>query len=179
MLNVATQARDRTEDAVRSLLLSRVADAHRLANWILHDSVAAEDAVQEAALLAWDRRRTLRSEATVAAWFDRILVNVCRQELRRRARRPAVAEIDPDRALAGEGPPDRLAERDELTRAIRTLEPDEQLLLALRFGRDLTVPQIAAETGIREGTVKSRLHSALEHLRAALESERRAEEALR
>jgi DNA-directed RNA polymerase specialized sigma24 family protein len=53
--------------------------------------------------------------------------------------------------------------------------PDEQLLLALRFGRDLTVPAIAAATRMREGTVKSRLHSALEHLRAALEAERRAE----
>jgi DNA-directed RNA polymerase specialized sigma24 family protein len=46
----------------------------------------------------------------------------------------------------------------------------------MRYGRDLTVPQIAAHTGIREGTVKSRLHNAQEHLRAAFEAERRAEE---
>jgi RNA polymerase sigma-70 factor (ECF subfamily) len=51
--------------------------------------------------------------------------------------------------------------------------------VALRFGRDLTIPQIAAETGLAEGTVKSRLHYALEHLRGALEAERRAEEAFR
>ena len=43
----------------------------------------------------------------------------------------------------------------------------------------MTVPAIAAATGIREGTVKSRLHSALEHLRAAIEAERRLEESAR
>jgi DNA-directed RNA polymerase specialized sigma24 family protein len=56
------------------------------------------------------------------------------------------------------------------------LTADQQVVLGLRFGRDLTVPQIAAETGVPEGTVKSRLHHSLEHLRAALAAEHRAEE---
>ena len=166
MLDMTIEAGAQTDHDVRALLLARLPDAHKLANWILHDPVAAEDAVQEAALLAWDRRRSLRD-----AWFDRILVNVCRGELRRRSRRPAITEIEP----TTDGTHGSLADRDELTRAIRRLVPDEQLLLALRFGRDLTVPAIAAATRMREGTVKSRLHSALEHLRAALEAERRAE----
>jgi DNA-directed RNA polymerase specialized sigma24 family protein len=38
------------------------------------------------------------------------------------------------------------------------------------------VPQIAAYTGLAEGTVKSRLHHSLEHVRSALAAERRAEE---
>jgi RNA polymerase sigma-70 factor (ECF subfamily) len=175
MLIVTADAGTRTDDTVRALLIARAEGAQRLANWILHDPLAAEDAVQEAALLAWDRRRSLRDLETVEAWFNRILVNVCRQELRRRGRRPAVTEIEP----SVNGDHDRLHDRDELTRAIRTLMPDEQILVALRFGRDLTVPQIAAETGMAEGTVKSRLHYALEHLRAALEAERRAEETFR
>ena len=79
---------------------------------------------------------------------------------------------------SADGDHDRLAERDELTRAIRRLVPDEQLLLALRYGLDLSVPQVADAAGMREGTVKSRLHSALEHMRAALDAERRAEESL-
>ena len=60
--------------------------------------------------------------------------------------------------------------------ALARLTPDEQVVVAMRFGRDLTVPQIAAQTGLREGTVKSRLHNAQEHLRAAFDAERRAEE---
>jgi DNA-directed RNA polymerase specialized sigma24 family protein len=44
------------------------------ANWILHDPAAAEDAVQEAALMAWDRRHSLRDLGTFNAWFNKILV---------------------------------------------------------------------------------------------------------
>jgi RNA polymerase sigma-70 factor (ECF subfamily) len=175
MLDVAVDVRTRADDTVRSLLISRAGEAHRLANWILHDPAAAEDAVQEAALLAWDRRRSLRNTDTFDAWFNKILVNACRQELRRRGRRPVVTEVEP-MADGGQG---RLAVRDELTRAILALTADEQIVVALRFGRDLTVPQMAAATGVAEGTIKSRLHYSLEHLRAALEAERRAEETLR
>ena len=174
MLDVAIEVGAGSDDELRSVLLARLPDAHRLANWILHDPIAAEDAVQEAALLAWDRRGSLRDSRSGEAWFNRILVNVCRGELRRRARKPVVRDLEP----AGSGMHGSVADRDELTQAIRRLDPDEQLLLALRFGRDLTVPSIATETGIREGTVKSRLHDALEHLRAALEAERRAERRL-
>jgi RNA polymerase sigma-70 factor (ECF subfamily) len=69
-----------------------------------------------------------------------------------------------------------LADRDDLDRAIGRLKEDEQIVLGLRFGRDMTIPQIATQLGLPEGTVKSRLHYALEHVRAALEAERRAEE---
>ena len=66
--------------------------------------------------------------------------------------------------------------RDEIDRSVARLTPDEQVVLGLRFGRDLTIPQIAAQMGLPEGTVKSRLHHALEHVRVALAAERRAEE---
>jgi RNA polymerase sigma-70 factor, ECF subfamily len=174
MLDMAIEVGAGSDDEIRAVLLARLPDAHRLASWILHDPVAAEDAVQDAALLAWDRRSSLRDPESGDAWFNRILVNVCRGELRRRARRPQIRDIAPV-ADGGHG----LADRDELTRAICRLAPDEQLLLGLRFGRDMTVPAIASATGIRAGTVKSRLHSALEHLRAAIEAERRREESAR
>jgi len=41
----------------------------------------------------------------------------------------------------------------------------------LRFYADLTVEQVAARTGVGAGTVKSRLHYALRHLRAAVDAE--------
>jgi RNA polymerase sigma-70 factor (ECF subfamily) len=174
MLDVAVDSRTQIDLAVRAMLVDAAPKAHRLAAWILHDPAAAEDAVQEAALLAWHNRGDLRDPDSADGWFTRILVNVCRAELRRRAR-PRVVEAE---AFA-DGGADRLSQRDELSRSICTLTADEQTILALRFGRDLTVPQIAAAMGLREGTVKSRLHTALEHMRAALEAERRIEEALR
>jgi len=136
--------------------------------------VAAEDAVQEAALRAWAGRRELQDASRAEAWFARIVVNVCRAELGRRSKRPRSVDIEPS------GDPDHSTDdRDEVARALARLRADEQVVLALRFGRDLTVPQIAAQTGLREGTVKSRLHNAQEHLRAAFAAERRAEEVSR
>jgi RNA polymerase sigma-70 factor (ECF subfamily) len=171
MMAVGIRVAGSTEAAVRELLLSRLDPAYRLATCILRDRDAAEDAVQEAALRAWSMQRGLRDPARVDAWFSRIVVNVCRAELGRRKRRPVAGIFEPS-----EGPGDSTAIRDEVGRALARLTPDEQVVVAMRYGRDLTVPQIAAHIGLREGTVKSRLHNAQEHLRAALEAEDRAEE---
>lgn len=174
MLDEAAAAVTR-DDAVRRLLHTRLDGACRLATFILHDPLAAEDAVQEAALLAWDRRRTLRNSQSADGWFTRILVNVCRDELRRRARRPRVIVLEP----AAGGGPVRPAAQGDLAGALARLTPDEQGLVALRFGRELTIPEISEVLRIPEGTVKSRLHAALQHLRAAVDAERRAEEVTR
>jgi RNA polymerase sigma-70 factor (ECF subfamily) len=160
------------DDAVARLLLARAAEAHRLAAWILRDPVGAEDVVQEAALVAWSRRASLRNASSAEAWFNRIVVNACRDELRRRARRRRLPQLEP----TADAPSDDFAVRDEIDRSVARLTPDEQVVLGLRFGRDLTIPQIAAQMGLPEGTVKSRLHHALEHVRVALAAERRAEE---
>ena len=170
----------REDDRVAELLLAGVPEAHRLASWILRDPVGAEDAVQEALLRAWNRRRTMRFElGEPHRWFMRIVVNVCRDELRRR-RRQRVTAVEPVRTVEPVAQPAEpawaSADHDDLDRAIGALKEDEQVVLGLRFGRDLTIPQIAAQTGLPEGTVKSRLHYALEHVRAALDAERRAEE---
>lgn len=171
MTFVGIEVAGSAEDAIRELLLGRLAGAYRLATCILRDPVAAEDAVQDAALRAWRMRGGLRDPERVEAWFARIVVNVCRAELDRQGRRPRIRELDP--VVSADGGTEQ---RDEVGRALARLTPDEQIVVALRFGRDLTIPEIAVQTGIREGTVKSRLHGAQVHLRAALEAERRAEE---
>ncbi len=162
-----------SDDDIADLLVSRTPEAHRLAAWILRDPLAAEDAVQEAALAAWHGRKKLRHADNPAGWFTTIVVNVCRDELRRRSRRQSLRA--PVETMVVESS-DRLAIREEIGRAIARLTADEQLVIGLRFGRDLTVPQIAAQTGLAEGTVKSRLHHSLEYLRSALAAERRVEE---
>jgi RNA polymerase sigma-70 factor (ECF subfamily) len=161
-----------SDNEITDLLVAGAPEAHRLASWLLRDQLAAEDAVQEAALAAWKSRARLRNADNPSGWFNTIVVNVCRDELRRRARQrelpPTARAIDP--------PHDRLAVREEIGRAIGRLTPDEQVVVGLRFGRDLSGPQIAELLRVPEGTVKSRLHHSLEHLRAALAAERRLEE---
>src|SRR3954464_7187060 len=84
----------RTADERFAALTRRHVDAaFRLAWAILGDPSEAEDAAQEAFTAAWRKRDTLRDPASFEAWFQRILVNACRQRMRER-RRGAVRAID-------------------------------------------------------------------------------------
>ena len=56
-------------------------------------------------------------------------------------------------------------------RQIRTLPPEQQEVLLLRFGQELTLGQIAQITGTPLRTVQSRLRAALKHLKARIEKE--------
>ncbi len=76
-----------------------------------------------------------------------------------------------DRSTAGPDLADDLGRRDALARAIRSLTHDQREVIVLRFYLDLTVDQIAARTGARAGTVKSRLHYALQALHAAIDAD--------
>jgi RNA polymerase sigma-70 factor (ECF subfamily) len=52
---------------------------------------------------------------------------------------------------------------------VRTLPPDQQLVVALRFWRDLPLEEIAERLDLPLGTVKSRLHYAMRALRKELD----------
>ncbi len=55
--------------------------AYRLAGLLLGDEHEAQDATQDALVRAWQSVGSLRDPAGFQAWFDRILVNVCRDRL--------------------------------------------------------------------------------------------------
>ena len=63
-------------------------------------------------------------------------------------------------------------DRDVLETALATLSADHQVVVALRFYRDLPINAIASRLGIPAGTVQSRLHHALKRLHAVLDAER-------
>lgn len=167
--------RDRVTDASEGFddLIERQLDrSFRLATVILGSAMEAEDAVADAALAAWRSRRRLREPDRFDAWFARILVNGCRDRLRVRGRRP-IAEMPSSEVAAastgfGVDFRDSVHQRDALSRAFESLEPDERIVLVLPFWQDLPIDGIANRLGIPSGTVKSRLHHATARLRAAL-----------
>jgi RNA polymerase sigma-70 factor (ECF subfamily) len=162
---------DARSEAFRRLADRHLDSAYRLASVILNDRVEAEDAVHDAAIAAWRAFDGLHDAGRFEAWFRRILVNGCRDRLRARARHRVV---DVGRELVESEHPvvrdasEATAARDALDRSLAGLDADHQVVVALRFGADLTVPAIAEVLGIPEGTVKSRLHHALGRLRAAM-----------
>ena len=75
---------DKTTD--RAAAFVRLADEHldaayRLARAILRDPSEAQDATHDALLQAWRKWSTLRDPSRFEPWFDRILVNLCRNRL--------------------------------------------------------------------------------------------------
>ena len=145
---------------------NRLERAYRLAGLVLRDPSEAEDAVHDAAVQAWLHWGELRDPERIDAWFDRILVNGCRARMRRRTTRPIVFADPPDSPCHDDFAV--VYERDVLHRALATLDADHRIVVVLRYVQDLAPAEIAARTGDREGTVKSRLHYALRELRAAL-----------
>ncbi len=83
-------SRSRTRPAFAAFAAARLDESYRLARRILGDDHEAQDATHDAFVAAWRNRRALRHPERVDAWFGRILVNACRERLRRGARRPTV-----------------------------------------------------------------------------------------
>jgi RNA polymerase sigma-70 factor (ECF subfamily) len=145
----------------------------RLAAVILADRDEAEDAVADASLRAWQHAGSLRDLDRFDAWFTRIVVNVCRDRLHERARRPNILASEPtatDDALGAS------VERAALRQALATLTPEHRAVVALHYLEGLGVEQIAAQLGERAGTVKSRLHYGIRELRAAYDAAARGPE---
>ncbi|MFN8622791.1 MAG: sigma-70 family RNA polymerase sigma factor [Chloroflexota bacterium] len=165
----AAAAPVRREDAFGAFVEAHLAEQYRLATVILGDATEAQDATHDAFEQAWRHWPDLRDPTRLEAWFGRILVNTCRDHLRRRKRHPVTELTDATAAaLPGADELRRPADRDEIGRAFAVLNPDQRLVVVLRFYADLTVDQIAERVDAPAGTVKSRLHHALAALNTAL-----------
>jgi RNA polymerase sigma-70 factor (ECF subfamily) len=154
---------------VGALVLGRLPEAYRLARAILLDDADAEDAVQQASFTAWQRQRSLRDPDRFEPWFERILVNQCRDQLRKRRR--SVPIVTPPPAFEpGAATTDPADEDPDLDAALATLDVDHRVVVVMRYWQDRTIDDIAARLGIPSGTVKSRLHHSLRTLRSRLEA---------
>ena len=163
-----------TRGALARLLERELDRSFSLARAILGDDREAEDAVQDACVAAWHGAASLRDPDRFGAWFGRILVNGCRDRLRRRHRQQVRAIALQAEWLGEAGGPDpaRMAtgsERD-LDGAFERLDPDHRIVVLLRYWQDLSLDEIADRLGLPLGTVKSRLHYALRSLRLDLEA---------
>ena len=137
----------------------------------LGDRVLAED------LLADTFERALRSRGrfdrrrgSEKSWLYSIALNL----LRDHKRRERVEERALDQATTGDPPAaldpslERVERRSELAHALVILNDDEREAVSLRFGADLTVPEIAKLLGEPLTTVEGRVYRALRKLRAEM-----------
>lgn len=151
-----------------------VVTAHRsaaigMARSILSDSHSAEDAAQEAFMVALERLSDLREPAAFAGWL-RTLVRSAALRAKRRRREVLLGEDLPDfgQDSSPAGALVRLEERSLVRAAIRELSPKAQAVIERFYLRGLSIQETAHELGVPPGTVKRRLFEARERLRPRL-----------
>jgi len=146
----------------------------RFAARLTNDGDAGRDVVQDAWLAILHGLRRLEEPARFRVWAYRIMRNKCADWTRRRStHRLAVLKLRCGATGQSEdGGQPSLDNADEVSRmrvALRGLPDDERAMLALHSLSGLSVLEIAAIFDLPAGTVKSRLYSARDRLRKAME----------
>ena len=155
---------------------------YRTARAILKDDSEAEDAVQEAFLLAHRGIAKFRQDAKLSTWLVRIVANAAMGRLRKNARRHRIIQLGDDvlqeqRSLHNDAPegPDEALSRADTRRLIETkidALPDLfRAVFVLRAVQELSVKETSEALGITEATVRSRFSRARSLLRQSLSKE--------
>ena len=131
----------------------------------------AEDAIQEAAMRAWQAWPTLRNRAAVRPWLPQITVNVCRQWRRglkgqQQAHLQSLPADDSQLLDLDPGTSDHTGALD--LQAVKLLPDELRSVVMSRFYAGLDATEIGSALGIPAGTVRSRLHRALTHMHERL-----------
>jgi len=158
-------------DAYRVLVERESRTVMALCSSILRDPDEASDVAQEAFLQAYRSLAGYRGDGTFGAWVGRIATRMAVQRVEAARRRPATADLRDDiRADDAQLDPERSFMNAEnataLRAAVERLPADQREVVTLRFFKEMPIEQIAAVTNAPIGTVKSRLHRALERLRS-------------
>lgn len=162
------------EEAFGSLMRSHYEPTFRLVHSIIRDEHAARDVCQEVWLTVWKNLAKFRGDAKLSTWVHSIASRRAIDHLRSRKRwltrfmpflpdtgeegvphtPEAVAESDPRQDY------DKAERAARFERALASLPPKHRGVIALREIQGLSYEEIAANLGIAQGTVMSRLYHA-------------------
>jgi RNA polymerase sigma-70 factor, ECF subfamily len=174
-----SRARQGDLAAYNELVIEHQSQVYNLCYRLLGQAQAAEDATQEAFVSAWRNISTLRGEA-FHPWLLRIAANLCRDELRRRVRRPtssldSALEAGAPEPLDREPLPESSALNSELRQRLQAALgelPEEQRIAVVLCDVDgLEYNEIAAVMKTSLGTVKSRIARGRLRMRTLLSQE--------
>ena len=133
------------------------------------DRALAEDVLADAFERALrSRRRFDPRRGSAKTWIYSIALNRLRDQMRRRdAEHRAIESIAAGAATEASGL-DRVEARSDLGQALAQLSAEEREAVALRYGGDLTVREVARVTGVKLSTAEGRVYRGLEKLRDLL-----------
>ena len=162
------RARGGDEAAFAELVPAAAARLLGVAYRILRDADLAEDATQQALLIAWRKLPSLRDANRFEAWTYRLVVHEAYAEANRRRQWLEPMRLQPSRpsTLDETG---GVIDRDRLDRGFRRLSLHHRAVLVLHHYAGLPLTEIADLLHVPFGTVRSRLHYGIRAMRDSLE----------
>jgi RNA polymerase sigma-70 factor, ECF subfamily len=155
------------ERDVREAYAAHSGELYGFAVRSLGDRGLAEEAVQETFLRAWRAGERFDPElGSLRTWLFAILRNVVIDIGRARSTRPSIASGTPE---AGHEPLEQVLLSWQVEEALRRIGDQHRRVLVETYYRGRPYAEVAAELGVPEGTVKSRVYYGLRALRNALE----------
>jgi RNA polymerase sigma-70 factor (ECF subfamily) len=151
-------------DRFATLIRQHYQALYRAAYRLTRSTVDAEDLVQEVCVRAYPRLAEVEGLEQPRGWLLRVLYRLF-IDLRRRYERTHVRPIDEDEEFVSGDPgpaeeADRALYRWRVEDAWRYLSQEQRLLLSLHDVEGYSLLEIHSLTGLKEGTIKSRLHRA-------------------
>jgi RNA polymerase sigma-70 factor (ECF subfamily) len=185
---MVTRAKADDQKAVTELIHRYQPKAYAIAFHLCsEESDEVRDVTQEAFLKAIRSIKKFRGQASFSTWFYRIVVNTCRDFLRRKRKKerlfslwpgkPHGNEVSQDNSkeqpdLKGHNDPMAVFTGKQLTRevrnALRALPEKQRVVFQFKVLNEMTIKEIAQVTGSSEGTIKSHLFRATHSLRNVL-----------
>jgi len=154
------------EAAFARLVATHYGDMARVAFLVCGEASLAQDAVQSAWLIAWQKLRSLRDPDRVRPWLLSVTVNEARQIVRRRHGR--VVEIDLSNAVAPGADPADTIDRVDLRRVLAHLSPNDRAVLAYHYVLGLDSNELGALTGRSPSGARTHLSRLVDRLRKEL-----------
>ncbi|MCA1041959.1 sigma-70 family RNA polymerase sigma factor [Bacillus infantis] len=162
------QAKKGNKKAFQDLLEAEKEKLYKMAYLYMKNEADALEAFQETVYKALISIRNLREEQYFSTWLTRILINTCKDLLKKKNR------VIPMEREVLEGKTSPYMPKDggsELLEMIKGLEEKYKTILILRYYRDYSVRQIAEFLECPEGTVKTNIHRGIGLLREKMKEE--------
>jgi RNA polymerase sigma-70 factor (ECF subfamily) len=174
-VDLVTYALEGDDLAWEALVEDHQEAVFRLAYLLIGNADDAEDIAQETFIAAYKALHTFDRSRPLRPWLLSIAANRARNTYRSVSRYSAAigrfAKTLSGTAASAEAISTRNDEERSLWKAIQRLKHEDQQIIYLRYFLELSVPDTADTLDIAPGTVKSRLHRALERLKIIIERE--------
>ena len=160
--------------AFSELFALQEARVYRLALTILQNEQDAEDAVQDAYIRIFERIKHFKGDAAFQTWMTTIVVNLCRDKMRRNKVRRAIS-LDWIRNRAGEDnvveEVSRRQNQQRIWSYVNQLDEKHRLPVILHYLERLSCDEVANVLGLRTSVVYSRLNTARKRLRHMMKTQ--------